>query len=318
MPIENRFEEINAELNQAAEKVRTFRLLSSRLRKKKQGIVLLENRCSALEESTAKELKDVKRLEGGTFARFIHEMIGNRDEKLDKEKKEHLAVKLKLDAVRLEMQTMGEQIAGIEKELAGIGDPTERYSTLLEGKAALLRSNNDELAVQWKALNGRLEKVRGETEEIEEAIQAGRRAADELGCLGDALRSATNWGLFDIVGGGIVAELGKHNQLDEAMFQAATVQMELANFGRELNDVGIPQEASVEIRSFNSFTDWFFDGLIVDLSVQSDINDSLQEVENAGMHVVGTITKLKMMLKERLERVAVIERQLEVFVFTAE
>ena len=55
-----------------------------------------------------------------------------------------------------------------------------------------------------------------ERREVAEAVAAGRRALTSLETAADALGSASNWGLFDILAGGIISSLVKRSRLDDA------------------------------------------------------------------------------------------------------
>ena len=63
-----------------------------------------------------------------------------------------------------------------------------------------------------------------EMREIREAIQAGERALMSLRKAEEKLTSASNWGLWDIFGGGLISGIAKHNKMSEA-----TTYMEEAN-----------------------------------------------------------------------------------------
>ena len=52
--------------------------------------------------------------------------------------------------------------------------------------------------------------------ETQEAIDAGERALASLKAAQDELSSAKNWGIFDMLGGGFVSTLVKHNKMDNA------------------------------------------------------------------------------------------------------
>ena len=55
-----------------------------------------------------------------------------------------------------------------------------------------------------------------EMREIREAIQAGERALTSLRKAEEKLTSASNWGLWDIFGGGLISGIAKHNKMNEA------------------------------------------------------------------------------------------------------
>jgi len=67
---------------------------------------------------------------------------------------------------------------------------------------------------------------------------------------------------------------------------------------RELLDVEINTDVNIEISSLVSFADYFFDGLIVDWVVQSQINEAKKHSESVMTQVEQIYESLRMELKE--------------------
>jgi len=92
----------------------------------------------------------------------------------------------------------------------------------------------------------------------------------------DTLQSAESWGVWDLLGGGILSSAIKHSRVDDARGQIAEVQAQMSRFQRELADVQRSADLSVTISEFERFADFILDGLIFDWVVQAKIVDSLQ------------------------------------------
>ena len=129
--------------------------------------------------------------------------------------------------------------------------------------------------------------------EIREAIQAGERALTSLGNAKEQLDSARNWGIFDMMGGGFFTSLVKHSKLDNASSYMEMAKADLQRFKKELRDIPDYEELKVDIGSFLSFADFFFDGLVVDYMVQSRINDTRDKVQMAIRKVEEMLTELR-------------------------
>lgn len=129
--------------------------------------------------------------------------------------------------------------------------------------------------------------------EIREAIQAGERALTSLGNAKEQLDSARNWGIFDMMGGGFFTSLVKHSKLDNASSYMEMAKADLQRFKKELGDIPDYEELKVDIGSFLSFADFFFDGLVVDYMVQSRINDTRDKVQTAIRKVEEMLTELR-------------------------
>ncbi len=129
--------------------------------------------------------------------------------------------------------------------------------------------------------------------ELKEAIDAGERALSSLYLAQERLGSARNWGIFDILGGGFFASMIKHSKIDDATSYMEDAKYNLQRFQRELQDINVPANLKMEIGSFLSFADFFFDGFISDYLVQTKIEDARGQVEDAIRMVEGILFNLK-------------------------
>ena len=131
--------------------------------------------------------------------------------------------------------------------------------------------------------------------EIQEAIEAGQRAKYKLELARDQLRSAGNWGLVDLFGGGFFTTMIKHGKMGGAQRLIEDAKAELRSFSRELADVDEFQEIGINMGDFLSFADYFFDGFIADWMVQSKISRAREQVEEAILRVDQILSRLRIM-----------------------
>ena len=126
--------------------------------------------------------------------------------------------------------------------------------------------------------------------EIREARAAGIRALNSLRKAQDYLNSARGWGILDMLGGGMISSLIKHSKLSDAQRCIDQAQYDLDAFRRELADVNLPY---AEIDGFLTFADFFFDGLLSDLIVQSRIRDAIARLDDACRQVEDVLYRLE-------------------------
>lgn len=134
--------------------------------------------------------------------------------------------------------------------------------------------------------------------EIEEAAAAGEKA---LYCLENAkerLQGAKNWGIFDMLGGGLFTVWVKHSKMSDATGYMEEAKRQLLVFQRELRDVQVPLDLRMDISSFLTFADFFFDGPVSDYLVQRKINDAREQVDDAIMRVRVILEELRDLLDE--------------------
>ena len=134
--------------------------------------------------------------------------------------------------------------------------------------------------------------------EMKEAMVAGERALSSLRKAQEKLNSAGNWGLFDMFGGGLFSTIMKRSKMDDAQQLMEAAKSDLKRFQKELKDVNIPLDLKMEVGSFLSFADFFFDGFVADYLVQTKISDAKEQVSDAIYRVEQIMNELRRNLKE--------------------
>ena len=108
----------------------------------------------------------------------------------------------------------------------------------------------------------------------------------QIDMIDEKLGRAQGWGTWDMLGGGLISDLAKHSNLDEAQAGAEYLQTLLSRFRTELADVRISaQTGQVNVEGFLRFADYFFDGLIADWTVLSRIHKSRESVSRSASGV---------------------------------
>lgn len=126
--------------------------------------------------------------------------------------------------------------------------------------------------------------------ELREAISAGERSLVSLRAAQDQLRRAGNWGIADLLGGGMLTTFFKHQRLGEAERSLEIARSDLRCFQNELQDIG---RDGLDISDFWAFADYFFDGVVADLMVQSKIRQAQERVSTAILRVEAMIRRLR-------------------------
>ena len=129
--------------------------------------------------------------------------------------------------------------------------------------------------------------------EIREAIEAGERALRSLQKAKSSLGSARNWGIFDLLGGRTISGLMKHVKIGDAKSSLNQAKYDLESFSRELSDVRDLQGLHIEIGDFLTFADFFFDGFLADIMVQSRIRQAQENIDIAILRVESMLERLR-------------------------
>ena len=129
--------------------------------------------------------------------------------------------------------------------------------------------------------------------EIKEAIDAGNKALQSLRAAEQNLKSAGNWGIVDMFGGGLVSNMMKHSKINKASDYMERAKYDVQRFQKELKDVQMNADFSLDIGDFLTFADFFFDGLIADYLVQSKIREAERQVKDAIYRVETILNQLR-------------------------
>lgn len=129
--------------------------------------------------------------------------------------------------------------------------------------------------------------------EINEAIEAGRDAQMRLHRIQETLRSAKGWGIYDLLGGGLISGMMKRIRMEKAQQQIEELRGSLERFNSELKDVQVQCSASAELSEWLNITDLVFDDPLSDWLSLSKIKDAKAEIDRTAEEVTALLAKLE-------------------------
>lgn len=274
-------EELDRELKQTRQALARIRKLEAELLELEAQLA----QCGQAEEETravlAREQADVEELEGMSLASFWARLKGDREERLDQERREALAAKARYDAARRDREDLERRLASAREERDSLLLQEDHYRDLLQEKEDLLRRTGGEKARALIQLEESAGEVRRQMREVQEAVSAGTNARWALEEMASALDSASGWGTWDILGGGMLATMAKHSALDDAQRLGDQARQALSRFRTELADVSAVEVPDVELGGFAAMADYLFDGLFADLYIQGQISDAQAGVNHS-------------------------------------
>ncbi len=305
-------------LKELLEQVNRKEQLEAKLRSMYDMRSALTKKVEELDEICQKEQNDVDRLENGSLTGFFYSLIGRKVEKLDKEREEAYAAVLKYDSAKNELSALEDDIRKCEKELQPVVNSREQYKTLLAEKRETLKNSGSLKGGEIILLEERAANFERQKKEISEAVVAGKKARNTVDSILKELGAAENWGTYDVVGGGLIADMVKHDHLDKAQGFVKLLQVQLDKFRNELADVNIEADAKVNFDSFTKFADYFFDGLFADWTILDRIRKSKSGVEQTRNNINHALNRLEIMKTETEAQQAQIRKEIEKTVLEAE
>lgn len=304
-------------LEQAQENIIKGKQLESRKEKLHSQLRDLEEKAEELRKIKYKEERDVEQLERFSLSALFAKLTGTLDERTEKEKSEAYAASVKYVAAMGEAELVQEDLRRTSEALSVLGNYERKYHQILEEKKRELTECETEEGRRILELEQQKADYKGQLKEIDEAISAGNSAMGGIARIEESLKSAKNWSTWDMVGGGMASDMMKHSRLNEAQRQAEELQRQLRKFKIELADIQVDCELQLQIEGFLKFADFFFDGIFVDWTVHSKIENSAQEVQTVKNQVEKVLHFLENKRIEKREQIDEAERQLNQIVYSA-
>jgi len=297
-PDEDIFRQLDQQIVSLKENLREKEDLERSLARARRSLNEQRQQLWDLETDLAEERADVETLETLSLRGIFLRVLGSKQEQLEKERQEFLAAKLRHDEAEEAITALEREGADLGRRLDELGDVEARYRSLLERKEQALLQTEREDARELLRLSEAQGDVRSDLRELREAVSAGRSAVNSLDSAISALRGAESWGTVDLIGGGLLTTAAKHGRVDEARRWIHQAQQRLRRFRRELADLESRVEIDIQMGAFETFADYFFDGLIADWIVQSKIRNSLDRTIEMRRHVKTTVNTLQREVKQ--------------------
>jgi len=242
----------------------------------------LSNKYKELELITtqlSKEEKDVKQLENKGFRPLFYKILGDKEKQLEKERQEYLAVSLKYNSLREEIDVMEFEKDLLSKKATSFSAVKQSVEDLKKARQKeLLQSNNPKRQEVALVLNKYDESV-VLGRELTEAATAATNAHKNLHGLAGILQQALDWGRWHGRNSPGYTQMMKRSKLSEASRGLAVTQRSLDYFAKEMRDLGeTNMRFTLNFNELNKFTDYFLDNLITDWIIQQKIRNTLSSV----------------------------------------
>ena len=299
-------------------KIARFKQLSSMIKELRSQRDTLSARVRELEAIKLEEQADVDRLEGRSLAAFFYNVIGKMDEQLNKERQEAYAARVKFDTAARELEAVENDLRRCESEYNELRGCEKQYEATLKEKATAVKAAGGANAEEILKLEERNAFLESQKKELREASSAGNSALSTARQVLDSLGSAESWGTWDLLGGGLLADMAKHSHLDEAQGAIEHLQSQLRRFKTELADVTIHADMQVNVDGFLRFADYFFDGLFADWAVMDKISQSQSQVQSTKSQIESVLSRLNSMMSAVEQEQVQVKNKLDALVLNAQ
>lgn len=278
--------------------------LRSRLKAEEKDLEVMERMLTA-------EQMDVEALEREGLTTMFHKFLGDREQKLDKEREEYLRASLRFNELFKSVQLIRFELDLMLKKEQNLEAIQRRIESLIAFREEELIKLDPATALVLKGINDQVDKLHKYEKEIDEASEAGTKALEFVQSTENYLHEAQVMGQRDMWGGhrryGYGTGQMKHQAIDQARDMAYQSKQALIRFGNEVKDVFKDQylEFNMEVEEFGRFADVFFDNIITDYLIQQKISKSLTNVTATRMQVESILHHLqeqRSAIKDELDR----------------
>lgn len=292
--------------------------LEAMLKELRQQQEPLVKKVRELEANMVSEHKDVQVLEGRSLAAFFYFCLGKKDEKLDMERREYYAARVKYDAARRELDAIEMDIEATEEDLADLADCEQRYAQAVENKRIAIQMSDNPLSRDFLEKEQILNSLQYQEKELEEAITAGTNVLRIASEVMNSLRNVENLGYLDHFGHNPLTDMAKHETLDEAQKNVELLQVELQKFNKELSDIPNRESLQGSIDRMLKFSESFFENLLMDATVPERLRQSYAQVEHALDPALGILRQLQTRLEEVRHRQARAKAEVDALILEIE
>lgn len=116
--------------------------------------------------------------------------------------------------------------------------------------------------------------------QIDEALSLTGELLQYVGEAERQLSSARTWSVFDMFGGGMLADLFKHAKLSKASDAMSRADALMKRLSAVLDGIETTADFRMKVGGFATFADFLFDGIFADTYMMSKIFRSLDTVRD--------------------------------------
>ena len=241
-----------------------------------------------MEKVLDKEQRDVETLEKEGLSTLFRKWMGDREERLDKERDDYLKASLRFNELYKSVELIKFELDLLIKKERSEERVAAEVEELYKKREKEILEKDPVLAFSLNAILKQSDQLTKYSVDLEEAITAGHVTNQFVIKAEQFLEEAKNWRQREMWAGR-QSHMGnmKYRAIDHARGMVQEARHSLIKFSKELRDVDAAFQLNInlEIESFGQFTNVFFDNLITDYFIQQKVNKSLESVSRTRFEI---------------------------------
>lgn len=225
---------------------------------------------------TEEELDDVKKLESLGLRSLFKKVIGNLDEQLEKEKHEYLLAVIDHNSVKEEVEILKYEKGILQHRYRRPQKINVELDGLIKKKEFLLKSydsNFTKTLFQKESELGRYKLLMQKKEQLKIKADQAKEVLDQIL---KQLQQVIDW---PPSGKGKYASYAKKKYIDVARAKAVQAKVRLDEFQELSSKLLRTETVNSDISGFEYFLDHFYENLITDYVVKSQLEKTMEDIE---------------------------------------
>lgn len=269
-------------------------MLDNNLNKEEKELRYLERQLN----KEKKQMDDLNKLSISNIFTFIFK---NKKSKKENQEKEYLDAKVKYEKQLLIVNSLREKIKIKRNELDKIENCEEEYDKLMDEKINVLKLQGDYFTKEKiRLLDEKLNEYLKINEDIRKTHKIGKNLLEEVKLAKHDLEWSKKWGKVDMVAKDSMSSIAKQNKIRKVKLKFENIEKLINQFNKELEDIKIN---NLEFSNITFAMDIFFDNIFTDISVQRQINDSIEDIERLEDKVQNILYKLQIKNEEVIKKI---------------
>ncbi|MEO6132250.1 MAG: hypothetical protein ABIQ02_10410 [Saprospiraceae bacterium] len=254
-----------------------------------------EKALAIMEKALAKEQRDVELLEKEGLTTMFHKFLGDREERLQKERQDYLTAALRYNELYKSVELIRYELAILSKKEQNIAIVEKEIASLIKQREKELMNLDPETALQLKEIHEQQDKLHKYEVEVNQALSSGDHASELVRKTEYYLREGQLSDSDYKQGRRYHSSIVNYEAVDHARDMAYQAKQALIKFGNEFRDVysDQPFQVSMEIEELGRFAEFFINNLITDWIIKQKISKSLTSVCNARSQLEQLIQQLE-------------------------
>lgn len=254
-----------------------------------------------LERQLNKEKKQMDDLNKLSISNIFTSIFKNKKSKKENQEKEYLDAKVKYEKQLLIVNSLREKIKIKRNELDKIENCEEEYDKLMDEKINVLKLQGDYFTKEKiRLLDEKLNEYLKINEDIRKTHKIGKNLLEEVKLAKHDLELSKKWGKVDMVAKDSMSSIAKQNKIRKVKLKFENIEKLINQFNKELECIKIN---NLEFSNITFAMDIFFDNIFTDISVQRQINDSIEDIERLEDKVQNILYKLQIKNEEVIKKI---------------